>query len=122
MSVREPGTPASSESWPQRPGAKRREREAEMSVREPGTPASSESWPQRPGAKRREREAEMSVAARTLCVWCPDWPVATVRRAQPELVGVPVAVVDRVDGRVVVCAASHEARQETVAPGLRRRD
>src|SRR5262249_17140426 len=122
MSVREPGTPASSESWPQRPGAKRREREAEMSVREPGTPASSESWPQRPGAKRREREAEMSVAARTLCVWCPDWPVATVRRAQPELVGVPVAVVDRVDGRVVVCAASHEAREETVAPGLRRRE
>jgi hypothetical protein len=29
---------------------------AEMSDREPGIPASSESWPERPGAKRRERE------------------------------------------------------------------
>ena len=59
---------------------------------------------------------------RTLCVWCPDWPVVTARRARPELVGVPVAVVDRVDGRVVVCAASREAREETVVPGLRRRE
>src|SRR6185436_18525566 len=59
---------------------------------------------------------------RTLCVWCPDWPVVTARRARPELMGVPVAVVDRVDGRVVVCAASREAREETVVPGLRRRE
>jgi protein ImuB len=61
-------------------------------------------------------------AARTLCVWCPDWPVVTARRAHRELVGVPVAVVDRVDGRVVVGAASREAREETVVPGLRRRE
>jgi len=63
-----------------------------------------------------------SAAQRTLCVWCPDWPVVTARRAHPELVEVPVAVVDRVDGRVVVCAASREARDETVVPGLRRRE
>ena len=55
-------------------------------------------------------------------MWCPDWPVVTARRARPELVDVPVAVVDRVDGRVVVCAASREAREETVVPGLRRRE
>ena len=61
-------------------------------------------------------------AQRTLCVWCPDWPVVTARRAHPELAGVPVAVVDRIDGRVVVCAASREAREETVVPGLRRRE
>jgi len=64
----------------------------------------------------------MNGPTRTLCVWCPDWPVVTARRARPELVGVPVAVVDRVDGRVVVCAASREAREETVVPGLRRRE
>jgi protein ImuB len=61
-------------------------------------------------------------ALRTLCVWCPDWPVVTARRAHPELAGVPVAVVDRIDGRVVVGAASREARDETVVPGLRRRE
>src|SRR4029450_2451903 len=64
----------------------------------------------------------MRASQRTLCLWCPDWPVATARRARPELASVPVAVVDRVDGRVVVCAASREAREETVVPGLRRRE
>jgi len=59
---------------------------------------------------------------RTLCVWCPDWPVATARRARPELVGVPVASVQRIDGRVLVVAASAEARVEAVGPGLRRRE
>ena len=59
---------------------------------------------------------------RTLCVWCPDWPVATARCAHPELVGVPVVSVQRVDGRVVVVAASAEARVEAVGPGLRRRE
>jgi protein ImuB len=65
---------------------------------------------------------QVRVPPRTLCVWCPDWPVATARRVRSELAGVPVAVVDRVDGRVVVCAASREAREETVVPGLRQRE
>jgi protein ImuB len=59
---------------------------------------------------------------RSLCIWCADWPVTTARRAHPELVGVPVAVVDRVEGRMVVRAASAEARKESVVPGLRQRE
>ena len=59
---------------------------------------------------------------RSLCIWCADWPVTTARRAHPELVGVPVAVVDRVEGRMVVRAASAEAREESVVPGLRQRE
>lgn len=59
---------------------------------------------------------------RTLCLWCPDWPVATVRRTEPALVGVPVAVVARVGSRTVVRAASTEARAAAVVPGLRRRE
>jgi protein ImuB len=61
-------------------------------------------------------------AERTLCVWCPDWPVVTARRAHPQLVDVPVVTVDRIDGRVLVTAASAEARSEGVTPGLRRRE
>ena len=61
-------------------------------------------------------------AARTLCVWCPDWPVVTARRADPALRGVPVVSVARIDGRVLVTAASDEARTEGVVPGLRRRE
>lgn len=59
---------------------------------------------------------------RALCVWCADWPVTVARRARPELVGVPVAVVDRVEGLMVVRAASTEARDESVVPGLRQRE
>jgi protein ImuB len=59
---------------------------------------------------------------RALCVWCPDWPVATARRTQPARVGVPVVTVQRVDGRAVVTAASAEARAEGVVAGLRRRE
>lgn len=63
-----------------------------------------------------------AVPERTLCVWCPDWPVAAARRAAPALADVPVAVVDRIDGRLVVQAASRDARAEGVVPGLRRRE
>ena len=55
-------------------------------------------------------------------MWCPDWPVVTARRLRPDLLGVPVATVARVDGRVLVTAASAEARAEGVTPGLRRRE
>ena len=50
----------------------------------------------------------MTAPERTLCVWCPDWPVVTTRRARPELGAVPVVTVLRVDGRVLVTAASAE--------------
>ena len=59
---------------------------------------------------------------RALCVWCPDWPVVTARRARPPLTTVPVVTVQRVDGRMMVTAASAEARAEGVVPGLRRRE
>ena len=59
---------------------------------------------------------------RALCVWCPYWPVATARRLRPGLGAVPVVTVARVDGRMVVTAASAEARAEGVVPGLRRRE
>jgi protein ImuB len=66
-------------------------------------------------------------AERTLCCWCPDWPVATARRRDPALVGVPVAVFaadagSRASHGPVVRAASAEARAEGVAAGLRRRE
>lgn len=64
----------------------------------------------------------MSGPERTLALWCPDWPVATARRAHPELAGAPVAVIDRADGRALVVAASVEARAVAVVPGLRRRE
>ncbi|MGH8999562.1 MAG: DNA polymerase Y family protein, partial [Acidimicrobiia bacterium] len=57
-------------------------------------------------------------ATRTLCLWCPDWPVAAARARDHALVGVPVAVLDR--GSVL--AASGEARAEGVRRGLRRRE
>ncbi len=66
--------------------------------------------------------ADRAAPDRTLSVWCPDWPVATARRDDPALVGVPVAVVDRIGGRSVVRAASAEARAAAVVPGLRRRE
>src|SRR5690242_7249108 len=64
---------------------------------------------------------------RTLCCWCPDWPVATARRRDPVLAGVPLAVVasdpsSRASHGPVVRAASGEARAEGVTIGLRRRE
>ncbi len=52
-----------------------------------------------------------AVAARTLVVWCPDWPVAVAGANGP------VAVVAA--NRVVACSAA--ARAEGVRRGLRRR-
>src|SRR6476660_9224150 len=55
---------------------------------------------------------------RTLCCWCPDWPVVTARRNAPDLAGVPVAVAATEGGSrgLVVRAASAEARAfESVA-------
>jgi protein ImuB len=57
-------------------------------------------------------------AERMGIVWCPDWPVLARRRAEPGLVGVPVAVL----AHGLVAAASAEARAEDVRPGIRRRE
>ena len=58
------------------------------------------------------------MAMRTLCLWCPDWPVVAARRS--ELVGPddPVVIVER--GRVR--AASSTARADGVRMGVRRRE
>lgn len=63
-----------------------------------------------------------SPVERTLCVWCPDWPVVVARRADPTLADRPVAVVERGAGGLVVRAASSDARAEGVRVGLRRRE
>jgi protein ImuB len=62
------------------------------------------------------------MAARTACLWCPDWPVVALRSRDPALRGVPVAVVERAERGLVVVAASVEAATEGVTPGLRRRE
>jgi protein ImuB len=60
---------------------------------------------------------DVEPAARTLCVWCPDWPVVAARRSTAPHEG-PVVVVDRQRVR----AASAEARSEGVRIGHRRRE
>jgi protein ImuB len=62
------------------------------------------------------------VTTRTLCLWCPDWPVVTARRDAPELAGAPVAVMEPGARGTVVRAASSPARAEGVTTGLRRRE
>ena len=56
----------------------------------------------------------MSTPARTLVVWCPDWPVVAAGFSADE----PVAVVHA--NRVLACSAA--ARAEGVKRGLRRRE
>ena len=63
-----------------------------------------------------------SPAERTLCIWCPDWPIVVARRAHPTATTSPVAVVERGSRGLVVRAASREARVEGVTRGLRRRE
>lgn len=54
--------------------------------------------------------------ARTMVVWCPDWPVVAAASELP--VGAPVAVLDK--GQVLACSPA--ARAEGVRRGMRRRD
>ena len=63
-----------------------------------------------------------SPAERTLCLWCPDWPVVVARRAHPAVGTSPVAVVEPGSHGLVVRAASRDARVERVTRGLRRRE
>lgn len=58
------------------------------------------------------------MTTRSLCLWCPDWPVVAARRRGDAPVDDPVAVLER--GRVL--AASREARAEEITVGLRRRE
>jgi protein ImuB len=64
----------------------------------------------------------MNASPRTGCVWCPDWPVVAARRRDPDLRGVPVVVRERVGSRVLVRAASSEARADGVTRGMRWRE
>ncbi|MFB9332797.1 DNA polymerase Y family protein [Actinoplanes octamycinicus] len=56
--------------------------------------------------------------ARTLMLWCPDWPVV----AAEIVLGVPAAEPVAVFAGNRVLACSEAARRETVRRGLRRRD
>ncbi|MBI2168741.1 MAG: DNA polymerase Y family protein [Actinobacteria bacterium] len=56
---------------------------------------------------------------RTLCVWCPDWPVTTLRLAGRVPAEGPVVVMGE-GGQVHT--ASAEARAEGVRRGFRKRD
>lgn len=60
----------------------------------------------------------MNAPPRMIAVWCPDWPVTTVRLDAGLPPEAPVAVVTA--NRVV--ASSHAARQAGVQRGLRRRE
>jgi protein ImuB len=62
------------------------------------------------------------MAPRTCCVWCTDWPVLALRRRDPSLRSLPVAVCERDGSREVVRAASTEARANGVARGMRKRE
>ncbi|MBM3675361.1 MAG: DNA polymerase Y family protein [Actinobacteria bacterium] len=58
------------------------------------------------------------MAARTLCLWCPDWPVVAARLRGDGPTDAPVVVLAQ--GRVLACSA--EARAHDVTIGLRRRE
>ena len=58
------------------------------------------------------------MAVRTLCVWCPDWPVVAARAEGGAPVDGPVAIVEHQRVRAV----SHDAREEGVRIGTRRRE
>ena len=58
------------------------------------------------------------MAVRTLCIWCPDWPVVAARRSEAAPEVGPVAIIER--GRVR--SASADARAEGIRIGYRRRE
>lgn len=58
------------------------------------------------------------MSARTIVVWCPDWPVTAAAQAAALSPTAPLAVIDK--GRVV--ASSSAARRDGVRRGLRLRE
>ena len=57
-------------------------------------------------------------APRMICIWCPDWPVATARLDAGLPAEAPVAVITG----TTVLACSHAAREQGVRRGQRRRE
>jgi Nucleotidyltransferase/DNA polymerase involved in DNA repair len=55
---------------------------------------------------------------RAMVLWCPDWPIRALVRAERVAEGAPVAVIDR--GEVFACSAA--ARRDGVRRGLRLRE
>src|SRR5690349_2452081 len=55
---------------------------------------------------------------RIACVFIPDFPLAALRRAEPELAGRPVVVHERDDPHAPLTAVSSEARALGARPGL----
>src|SRR5690242_11714421 len=64
----------------------------------------------------------MSATPRTAVVWCPDWPITTLRRTEPLLADTPLVVVEPGTRGEPVRAASSTARSWGVAVGMRRRE
>jgi protein ImuB len=58
------------------------------------------------------------VAVRTLCLWCPDWPIVAARAVAAAPPEGPVAIVEQQRVRAV----SADAREEGVRIGTRRRE
>jgi protein ImuB len=58
------------------------------------------------------------MAIRTLCLWCPDWPVVAARAVGAAPADGPVAIVEQQRVRAV----SADAREEGVRIGTRRRE
>lgn len=58
------------------------------------------------------------MAARSMIVWCPDWPVRAAMQAAAMPAGTPLALMR--GGRIHACSAP--ARAEGVRRGLRQRD
>lgn len=55
---------------------------------------------------------------RTMLLWCPDWPVTAVIRANGLRADAPIAIIEK--GQVFACSTS--ARAEGVARGIRVRE
>jgi protein ImuB len=73
-------------------------------------------------SKPADRSVADGMAERTACLWCPDWPVVSLRARNPSLGDAAVAIVERGERGLVVIAASTEAAAEGVTSGLRRRE
>ena len=58
------------------------------------------------------------MAVRTLCLWCPDWPVVAARAVGAAPADGPVAIVEQQRVRAV----SADAREDGVRIGTRRRE
>lgn len=65
-----------------------------------------------------ESMTESMTLARSIVLWCPDWPVRALVRAEQAADGAPVALIEK--GVVFACSAA--ARADGVRRGLRIRE